>query len=859
MADETFPEFVEGAPEATTPLTGTELAVVIQDGASKQTPVSSFPGSPGGSSGEFQFNNSSTFGGAANFSYVNGGLNLTATNPSANNDLTNAPGFIANITFNELVNNIGFTDQAGGEVNLFYDYGLNLYNGGTNAKSTVIGLSSTVTATGAGEKYAFEPSIFNYGNGDTFLMSGQLFYVNGPIAGDEGTGFSTQEMTLSQPNNLQLANITSVTRTEFSTTITANVTASQNPQNIPVASLTGANVDDWIILNQQAATAEPNSAEAQILSIDSGAGTINCICPCNLTSGMTITPALVLGVDGTYQFGQQRVVVNLQGEEYSTGTASQNGTGALIGTGTDWTTGMVGGSATNVGVISFDADTFAGGGVFDGGYSIPLSQNSSLRTWYQITSVDSTTEVGILSNSAAGAGNYNGYAPVYPESGNYIIKSAAKIMRLYGSNLICETSTATWSVDDQIECIFCAYPDVHGWTWGVAQWNAGGTRRDFLDLNNIGARMFDSAVSIGWFESETGYGNADLLAYEYGISMSAVKTGIIIETSEGIPTEQAIQIAYDDVTPNDASGKIEWNYSTYIQPNTANYGLDIQGVGSGYGGKLSFISNSLNEDTHQSELAFTGYLGLFTSHAPYPPYIRVHVSASEAADVAPTGETFDIAGYGPYSPVTGNQALHFYGYDSDSNQYIQFAVGQPQTSWSAEFPGAGQGSVGVSASDTTNKPSNSFVQQASVWTGSAAATHRAQTVVIPAQGENNAQLTWYVALDYPGAYDGPYSPLQPNFAFGVREDGLITFGTNPRGEGTLTAPISLDAITHLTAPRTVTFMDASGTAMVAIEGTTGAGTALLGTNCPAVTATAPYTWLEMLGPDGSTLYVPAYK
>jgi hypothetical protein len=40
---------------------------------------------------------------------------------------------------------------------------------------------------------------------------------------------------------------------------------------------------------------------------------------------------------------------------------------------------------------------------------------------------------------------------------------------------------------------------------------------------------------------------------------------------------------------------------------------------------------------------------------------------------------------------------------------------------------------------------------------------------------------------------------------------------------------------------------------------TGAGSALLGTNSPAVTNTAPYTWLKVLTSDGSTAYVPAWK
>lgn len=40
---------------------------------------------------------------------------------------------------------------------------------------------------------------------------------------------------------------------------------------------------------------------------------------------------------------------------------------------------------------------------------------------------------------------------------------------------------------------------------------------------------------------------------------------------------------------------------------------------------------------------------------------------------------------------------------------------------------------------------------------------------------------------------------------------------------------------------------------------TGAGTPLLATNCPAVTATAPYVWLKCLSDDGSQVYVPCWK
>lgn len=43
------------------------------------------------------------------------------------------------------------------------------------------------------------------------------------------------------------------------------------------------------------------------------------------------------------------------------------------------------------------------------------------------------------------------------------------------------------------------------------------------------------------------------------------------------------------------------------------------------------------------------------------------------------------------------------------------------------------------------------------------------------------------------------------------------------------------------------------------QNTTGAGSAALGANSPAVTNTAPYTWIRAVSSDGSTIYIPAWK
>jgi hypothetical protein len=41
--------------------------------------------------------------------------------------------------------------------------------------------------------------------------------------------------------------------------------------------------------------------------------------------------------------------------------------------------------------------------------------------------------------------------------------------------------------------------------------------------------------------------------------------------------------------------------------------------------------------------------------------------------------------------------------------------------------------------------------------------------------------------------------------------------------------------------------------------TTGAGSAALGSNCPAISVAAPYTWIQITTSDGSTAYIPVWK
>lgn len=103
-----------------------------------------------------------------------------------------------------------------------------------------------------------------------------------------------------------------------------------------------------------------------------------------------------------------------------------------------------------------------------------------------------------------------------------------------------------------------------------------------------------------------------------------------------------------------------------------------------------------------------------------------------------------------------------------------------------------------------------------------------------------------------GDFDTYRSVGLASVKFGVSE-------SDPPTVGIQRVPSSVNAleINNLTAGQ---YRDLKLRRLILTDDTTGAGMVLgFGSNCPASTLTAPYTWLKMESSDGSTVYVPAYK
>lgn len=160
-------------------------------------------------------------------------------------------------------------------------------------------------------------------------------------------------------------------------------------------------------------------------------------------------------------------------------------------------------------------------------------------------------------------------------------------------------------------------------------------------------------------------------------------------------------------------------------------------------------------------------------------------------------------------------------------------------------------------------------------------------------------LRIYASSDVAPSADLVLIDLEPGFdatvtaAVGSTPQGLFidpafttaASGTHPIVAGTVFSPSNLSdggattteaATVYISgAPsfgvsRHALFIDAGGSGYVdgdwAVNGninflnnSTGGGSASLNANCPAVTPTAPYTWLRAKSADGSTVYIPAWK
>ena len=199
-------------------------------------------------------------------------------------------------------------------------------------------------------------------------------------------------------------------------------------------------------------------------------------------------------------------------------------------------------------------------------------------------------------------------------------------------------------------------------------------------------------------------------------------------------------------------------------------------------------------------------------------------------------ENVGIGYFALYTTVTGNYnvavgvgALGAQDGTADNLGIGYYAGGAVTTAASSVFLGSSAG----------NKPNNVA--------GNATTTGTRQTCVGYQTGQGSAtQRTDIVAVGWRAVVDG---------------NGAIAIGASTNAGAHGAVAIGQDH-TGAAASTTTQNVIALGTALHQLQlknNTTGAGSAALGANSPAITNTAPYTWIKMMSSDGSTVYVPCWK
>jgi hypothetical protein len=523
------------------------------------------------------------------FSGLFSSLQMQATDPVVGNDPNDRRAVDVSCTINDVNANTGFTDQNCMQLSLTANNGQNVYGGGTNAKRTFLPMAVTGNYTAAGQKFLYGDTINCYGMGDCAVWANNaVTYAGGPVAGDEGTGWGLAS-DLTQQSNLTLTSVASVpTKSTCNTTLTQTVTGAYAVQSVSVASTTGCNVNDWVVVDQVLPNGNygyPNDEAVQITAV--GSGKISAIFKNNQAVGATVTPALVLNLNGASQLGQQRKLVNLSQPSYSTGTVSAITGGAFTGNGTAWTANMVGGNSANIGCIALSADTYTGY-PFGGSGS-----NGPLNSWYEIIAISNATSLGVSSMSVAGDASYHGQGPGPSGSGStasaYVVRPCVEVLRVNGNQVIAESTSTTWSANDNVELAISPYPDVQGFQYYMGQYSPGGAHnsRGFMFVRNAGAREFGYGISI---EAPMQAGsNADTIGWGTGYAASGIGVGLAVSGAA------RAAISLDQTCP---SGAIQWGGgatgslgAAYICPNSTNAGLELQfDMGASYPGNAGFLT-----------------------------------------------------------------------------------------------------------------------------------------------------------------------------------------------------------------------------------------------------------------------------
>jgi hypothetical protein len=522
---------------------------------------------------------------AANYSAI--GLKQTTVEPSCNLPFTgNMQATLCTDSYlGGLFNPADYGNLAGMFTRQWFFNGRNSPD--NNDKKTISGALFDSRFAAAGQKSGINNITYCYGVGDCYPMANVVYSGGYNSAwGDEGTsGIANYAFEVGQ---LLRVTTTSLTKTSCNTTLTAPVSKSNGGptdiKTVSVATTVGCNMGDWVTIDQgvyesMGTSLTPTDMNVEVVQLTGvGSGTISALFQANHAAGAPVNPAPVLVAtqnDLSREWGQGRVVVDLSGPAYSTGTADVLGTG-VTGHGTNWSASIVGGDANLAGCIAFDADNFHRD-VFAGA-------GGPLVSWFPIQAVGGG---GALTLSRT----YTGKATT---NANYTIRPCARIGALamsYGaaseavSGIVLESNAFPWTAGTTVEQSISPYAVYQHGVHSLVSWYGPGTVGSLYSAANNG---FTPAASAFDMYPSGDIDDATHAGYNQGITLRGNVRDCFLCLGGQSMNGTAVQIATSTAGAGNP-GSLLWlptagPGSGYIQPDLSSGAMTLGGIA----GKVKF-------------------------------------------------------------------------------------------------------------------------------------------------------------------------------------------------------------------------------------------------------------------------------
>jgi len=335
-----------------------------------------------------------------------------------------------------------------------------------------------------------------------------------------------------------------------------------------------------------------------------------------------------------------------------------------------------------------------------------------------------------------------------------------------------------------------------------------GAGTDFVSnglINNLsnantryGSNAFPTAFSSAAGTSNTALGNGALGANTTGANNVAVGYGLSGNTSGG----QNVAVGNQTIMANTTGSNLTAVGHAAMSANTSG------GANTAVGYLALFTNETASQNTA------VGYTALKTAQSDSNTAVGANAlpaSSTGGANTAIGANALLAADNGSDNVAVG--ALAGAAYTSGgSNVAVGYQAGKTATAGNQSTTASGQTYVGYNAGQPTATQSNSAT----------AVGYQASA----GEGDNASAFGANTAAKAPGA---------------------VAIGTDSSGNGATT-----------TTANTIALGTANHKVQIS-NNATGSGSATLGSNSPATTTAAPYTWLKMTAGDGTTVYVPAWK